>query len=637
MNMKHLQKLALKPFLILILLTLGAYFQSRADTKNEDNANSLVTKIKTCQSDSCKVINFKALGFLYYNQSDFLKSKSYLDSALFYLDRFLSRNKDNKQYEFILADIYNRITNIYINSDYSLALSYNNKALLIYKKYNDLYLIGETLEIFGIIYVRLNQFEKALDFHNESSKVIQKMMLLDSNNINYYLLLGHNCNNLGVVYNRLKQYDLSKSYYNKGLKIWYKINEKEGVIVSYNNIAAIDCILGNNEMAMQGIDTALQLLLKTKNNILQTRAYITKARILIRKNELAESLTYLSLAKNISEKYNYISLLKEVYELQSDVYLQMHQPEEALRYFKLFSQLKDTIFKEESIKYAFELKEKYESEKKQKEIIQLTTANNIKALEVSNERKAKNLYIVVAAAIGLLLALVLVLLNYRSRIRKKEIVSAIELNKQAAQIAKYQSQMNPHFIFNALSNLQNLVVEKNMNAANNLLVNFTKLMRKTLNNSDLEYIKISEELDYVHTYYDFERSKFQYEVLLKIEIDERIDIEDTYILPMLIQPFIENCFKHGGFQDILDPVIELKMELTTDNLLLVQISDNGTGIQHGHQSHEYQSKALSITKRRIELWQEKSNQKIDNYISLESNKESTGITVRLLLPLVTEF
>jgi hypothetical protein len=67
------------------------------------------------------------------------------------------------------------------------------------------------------------------------------------------------------------------------------------------------------------------------------------------------------------------------------------------------------------------------------------------------------------------------------------------------------------------------------------------------------------------------------------------------------------------------------------------VSDNGKGIQHGHQSHEYQSKALSITKRRIELWQEKSNQRMENYISLESNIENAGITIRLLLPLITEF
>jgi LytS/YehU family sensor histidine kinase len=382
----------------------------------------------------------------------------------------------------------------------------------------------------------------------------------------------------------------------------------------------------------------LQLLLKTKNEILQTRAYITKSKILIRKNEFEKSLNYLSLAENISKKYNYINLLKEVYELQSDVYLKQHQPDEALQYFKLFSQLKDTIFKQESIKYAFEFKEKYESEKKQKEILQLTTANNIKALEISNERKAKNLFIAVTIAVGLLLALVLVLLNYRSNVRKKEIASTIELNKQAAQIAKYQSQMNPHFIFNALSNLQNLVVEKRTEAANHLLINFTKLMRKTLNNSDLEYIKLSEELDYINTYYAFEKSKFDYEVQLKLDIDEQIDLDDTYILPMLIQPFVENCFKHGGFHEIENPVIEVKISITSEQLLSIQIRDNGNGIKYSHQSNEHQSKALSITKRRIALWQEKCKQNIDDYLCMEANSENvSGITVRLLLPLITEF
>jgi tetratricopeptide (TPR) repeat protein len=638
MNIKHPKKLAIKPFIAIILFIFGGYFQCQADTKSGDNSNRILAKIRTCQSDTCKIVNFRDLGFFYYGQSDFLKSKSYLDSALIYLSAYLLLNKEIKKYELIQADVYNRMVNIYINTDYNLALNYNNKAFFIYKKYDELYQMCEAFEIFGLIYLRLDQFSKALDFHNESSKIIQKLIQLDSNNRSYNLLLGHNCNNFGVVNNKLKRYLVAKVYYNKGLKIWRKINETEGVIISYINIAVIDWIIGNNKMSMQGVDKALLLLTKTKSPILQTRAYIAKSKALNQRKEFTESLIYAKRAEAISKQYNYVNLLKDVYEIESDLCLKQSQSESALHYFKLFSQLKDTLFKEESIKYAFEFKEKYESEKKQKEIIQLTTANNITALEVSNERKAKNLYIAVATAIGLLLALVLVLLNYRSRIRKKEIVSAIELNKQAAQIAKYQSQMNPHFIFNALSNLQNLVVEKNTEAANNLLVNFTKLMRKTLSNSELEYIKLNEEIDYINTYYAFEKSKFQYNVVLKIEIDEQIDIEDTYILPMLIQPFIENCFKHGGFHEITNPFILLKIEVTPEHLLSIHISDNGKGIQHSHQSNEHQSKALSITKRRIELWQEKSKRKIDHFLTLEANDESTGgITVRLLLPLVTEF
>lgn len=601
----------------------------------------ILNEIKLCTSDTCKIYYYRSLGLVYIDNANRLKSKEYLDSALKWIDIYILKGKEIKKYELLKASIYNELAIFNLSVDYGLSLYFNNKAFIIYEKYNDLVRMRSSISNYGSLYSSTNQYDKSIDYFLQDREVIKKLLQTDSSNRNYNLMLAQNYNNIGVVYLKSKKYAQAILAFNSGLKISKAHDDTLKTISTYGNLATTNRYIKDFETANRSVEMALNLLKYKKNNRLLTMMHLIKAKILNDVGDLTSSLRNIKLAEYLSKTNSYVENLREIYEFRAKLSLQMKKYEDAAHYYKLFNDLKDSIYKQEILKSEFEFKEKYEAKKKENLILKLTTTNNIKELEIINERESKRFFIIIIVSLTVILFLVLIVFITANRLRKNKVKASIESNKQAAQIAKYQSQMNPHFIFNALSNLQNLVLKNKPSEANNLLVNFTKLMRATLNNSELEYIKLSDEIEYIKMYCEFEKSKFDYTVDFKINIDQALDVNHILILPMLIQPFIENSFKHGGFSEIKTPKILLEIVKVNETVLEVCIIDNGKGLQQKHQSKEHQSKGLSITKKRVELWHEKYGREETNYFLIQDNidadQKNAGTMVKLLLPLIDEF
>ncbi|MEM1358372.1 MAG: histidine kinase, partial [Bacteroidota bacterium] len=164
-----------------------------------------------------------------------------------------------------------------------------------------------------------------------------------------------------------------------------------------------------------------------------------------------------------------------------------------------------------------------------------------------------------------------------------------------------RSQMNPHFLFNAMSAIQNLIRKKEQDKADIYLGEFAGLMRKTLRNSAEAYIPLTDEMEALEQYCSLEslRQPFQY----TFQIDERIDAYNTYIPSMLLQPIIENAIIHG-----LAPRAEGR-ELLVDigpgaEGLACTIKDNGIGIvatKTRNQKRKHQSMGMKLVRERLEL------------------------------------
>jgi Histidine kinase/Tetratricopeptide repeat len=601
----------------------------------------LFKNLKNCKNDTCRILNYRDIGYVYLDILNESKCRLYLDSALYYIGKYLLEGSNVQRFEIIKANIYNELAIFYRSVDYSLSLENNNKARIIYEKYNDLVRLRSVIANYGLIYSDLNQSDRAFQYYTEDRAIIQKLLSKDSANASFKKMSAQNFNNFGGFYMNSKDFDKAKTEYNKSLKIYLSIADTENLNFVYGNLSVAYRNMENYKMAHIFNDKVLQILkIKNYKRLLQN-TYLSKAKIYFGEANYSYSLLYVKLSEDIAIKNKLNDGLRNVYEFRAKLSEKTENYKEAAIYYKKYGELKDSIYKKEALKNEFDFKEKYESKKKETEILKLTTANDIKELEITNERNAKRSFIIIAIAVSAILILVFILFIAVSVLRKKEAKANIELNKQAAQIAKYQSQMNPHFIFNALSNLQVLVIKNKVEQANQLLLSFTKLMRKTLNNSDLEYINLNEEIAFLNTYYQFEKSKVDYEIDFQIKIDEALEEENTLILPMLIQPFVENCFKHGGFNEIIKPTISVHIKKHSENRMEVKIIDNGKGLLEHHQSEEHQSKALNITKKRIELWYEKNNLETINYFELFNNfdldKNTSGITIHLLLPLVQDF
>jgi two-component system, LytTR family, sensor kinase len=181
-----------------------------------------------------------------------------------------------------------------------------------------------------------------------------------------------------------------------------------------------------------------------------------------------------------------------------------------------------------------------------------------------------------------------------------------------------QSQLNPHFMFNALSSIQGLINSNNIEAANRYLSDFGILIRSALTDNNKEFIPLQKEVNTLETYLKLEqlRFNFAYEMIL----DQRINTAATELPSLLLQPLVENAVKHGISGMNEKGRIEVSFTRQEDDLLVV-VRDNGTGFDVSQQAAGF---GLKLTKDRINLLNEiMPDRKIHLAIKSNINHDTT--------------
>ena len=166
-----------------------------------------------------------------------------------------------------------------------------------------------------------------------------------------------------------------------------------------------------------------------------------------------------------------------------------------------------------------------------------------------------------------------------------------------------RGQMNPHFIFNSLNSIQHFITNRDKTEAINYLSKFSKLIRKILENSRENTVSLSNELQLLELYIQLEQLRFSNKFEYQIVVDEKIDIENTEIPPLLIQPYIENAILHGLINKNGEGDLYLSLE-KNNGLIICKIEDNGIGrakaqeIEQGKVSR-HKSLGITVTEERI--------------------------------------
>jgi Histidine kinase/Two component regulator propeller len=194
-----------------------------------------------------------------------------------------------------------------------------------------------------------------------------------------------------------------------------------------------------------------------------------------------------------------------------------------------------------------------------------------------------------------------------ANLKKKEQLK-LDTNLRIASLEQMalKAQMNPHFIFNCLNSIQQYVIEKDVQGANKFISKFSKLIRQTLDNSGKEKISIEEEISFLSSYLALEKMRFEDKFNYTIDVDASINASETYIPPMLLQPFIENSIRHGiRLKDNNEGLIEVHIK-EEQNYILCILTDNGVGREAAAQFKTkqhipYQSKGMLLTEQRIEI------------------------------------
>ncbi|MBA3707032.1 MAG: tetratricopeptide repeat protein, partial [Bacteroidetes bacterium] len=453
--------------------------------------DSLLHLLKNNREDTTQINTLNTLTRAYSNIGDLKLALQYALKAKTLAERIQILGEKEKGWPKGLGNALNNMGNIYSGQgDYKAAFEYHSQVLKIRKKTGDKIGMGNSYNNIGLAYWNQGNIEKALETHLKSLKIMEEA--------GYKKGIGNSYNNIGLIYFGQGNYDQAlKNYFNaikirceygdeafisicynnigsayeqqgnlantktmandkyqkaldnhfKSLKIREEIGDKRGIGSCYNTIALIYFDLGaialskqvSENYFMKALDNnfkSLEIAKEINDKSLICLTSNNMGVIYLQQNKLDEAYKYfnqtLKLAKEIGRKSN----IQEVYSSLSDLFAKKQDYKQALEYHKLYTDLKDTLLNETSSKQVAEMNAKYDTEKKDKELIQKDAEITKQQAESEKQQTQRNAFI-----IGFGLVLVLAFFIFRGYRQKKEANTMLEtkneaISKQNAEIEK---------------------------------------------------------------------------------------------------------------------------------------------------------------------------------------------------------
>lgn len=209
--------------------------------------------------------------------------------------------------------------------------------------------------------------------------------------------------------------------------------------------------------------------------------------------------------------------------------------------------------------------------------------------------------------IAVIISGILFLYNRRARmIRRRQVLKLQqELKTMELEQMALRAQMNPHFIFNCINAMQQLVAENDTENAQRFITSFSTLVRQTLDNAAELFIPLDEEIKFLGNYFELERIQQEDRFAYAIETTGITDIHQWRVPNMIIQPFVENAIRHGLRYKKDAPGFVTVVFTQQHAMLRCIITDNGVGrakaaLLRKENGIHHQSKAMGITFQRME-------------------------------------
>jgi serine phosphatase RsbU (regulator of sigma subunit) len=320
------------------------------------------------------------------------------------------------------ADCYSWIAGIYFHTgDYEKAFEYCIKGLKIAEATGYKNKICESNITIGIIFYEQKKYKESIIYMNKALAVEGEQT--SKRNLSYIY------NNLAIAYNNLNDYKTSLSYHFKALKLNEGSGDVHGTATSFNNISAVYASLGKIDEALLYCLKSIALSEKVNDKVGLTYSYIGAGDCYQKKKNVAAAHRYYLKGLNVAREIDYKTEVREAYEHLAFLSEEMKDYQKALLYHKQYAQIKDSILNEESLKQSSELNIRYETEKKEKEILLLTKDQELKNKNLKEQRLIR---IGLIIGLGLLFALSFLLFN-RYRFKQK---ANLLLEKQKDEIRK---------------------------------------------------------------------------------------------------------------------------------------------------------------------------------------------------------
>ena len=207
------------------------------------------------------------------------------------------------------------------------------------------------------------------------------------------------------------------------------------------------------------------------------------------------------------------------------------------------------------------------------------------------------------------------------------------------KLVVFKSQMNPHFIFNALNSIKHYIINNEQKNAVHYLNKFSKLIRKILELSYVKEITLQEELNIIELYLNIENIRFSNEITYTIHVDKTIDLLSIKVPPLILQPFLENSLWHGLSSKKDSKNIKISIHKTDSELVVVHIEDNGIGRKaaakiKAQKTIHRKSIGIQLTKERLQNFVSNTDKNFSLTFQdlIDENKNAIGTKVVLEIP-----
>jgi signal transduction histidine kinase len=522
-------------------------------------------------------MNTLALGSIAYNDGEREQAIKLHETALTYGRAHGFRQKESTVLSNLAKDYGG-------SGNTQKAINLYHEAVKVAQEINDSLQIGGALQGLGQTYSRIGYPEETIKYCSQAAEIFIKKKK--------YSTLRWSYNNIAASYMELSKFDSAYRY------IWLTRIAYDSATGGappetefYINMAVVSDSLHRKDSAAYYFKQALPVALRTNDHIALESVYSYLAIKEAEAGNTGKAIQYYKEVLILTEKFHNLEgsistagSLARLYAKNKDYY-------NAYTYALKEAAFREDYINQEKIKAVTALNAKFEKQQLQYDFDKKTAATAL-----ANQKKIARRNMLLYGFIALALLLGAVIIFVVKYFRQKAIITA-NRNEQLKQ-RLLLTQMNPHFIFNSVDNIQSLIHSNKDEEAISYLTKFSKLTRQILENSRENYISLAEELNMLDNYMNIQKLLYNNNFTHKVSIADGIDPETVLLPPMLTQPFIENAIRHGLKNKKEGGVIHVRFYMKDDQLFF-EVTDNGTGLAEKETDDGQRSLSTQITKERL--------------------------------------
>ncbi|KAB2913752.1 MAG: tetratricopeptide repeat protein [Bacteroidetes bacterium] len=462
------------------------------------------------------------IGIAYKEQGIYDKALNYLFESVGYFEEW----KDAKKQ----SSAYNAIGNISrIEKNYQKSLEYHFKALKLRESINYTEGIAGSLNSIGVVYKELEKYDSALIFLQESIKKAAK-----GNSPTEHL--ANTLSHIGSIYVKNKNFNYAKKYYDSAYRIRRSVNSKKGIAYSMLELGELN--------------------------------YVSK--------DFKQAEKYLLLSIKSAEEVNASDVLLKCYTILRKLYKETKNYIKAIEYDDLFIILNEQVLGEEKLKSLTQMQIKYETERKQDEIENLSRDKKKREAELlaqelqlqSKKVHTRNLVIVIIL-LSSILVLVLILFRIRNRFANRLDMVMREMHHRVKN--NFQVLLS---IFNLqLDHIKDKESKEFIRSNCNRITAMMLIHRELYFDKEITTVKVS---DYIQTLVEnlltaYELRKRQIDIRYEIDESISLNVDNAISMGLLINELVTNSFKYAFGADNLHPVLTIILtKLASSHTLIVK-------------------------------------------------------------------